>query len=54
MAEIVSLFYSEDGWRTCCRDISHFKQGLHVPVVDHIPLTYEMTPGFKQQSVIFP
>ena len=45
-------FFSEDDYRTGCRDISHFQQGLHVPVVDQIPLTYKMTPGFKQQSVI--
>ena len=35
--------------RRVFRDISYFKQGLHVLVVDHIPLTYEMTPGFKHR-----
>ena len=52
LAENFSLFLSEDDYRTGCRDISHIQQGLHVPVVDHIPLTYKMTPGFKQESVI--
>ena len=52
LAENFSVFFSEDDYRTGCRDIGHFQQGIHVPVVDHIPFTYKMTPGFKQQSLI--
>ena len=52
----MTSFDSEDDSRTGWRNVSHCQQqsysGLRSPN-DHAPPTYDMTPGFKNFTVVY-